>query len=269
MEYLIAVDLEGIGGVVGSPNCTLTESFDYRVATENAVLEINAAVSALFDSGADRVSVWDNHGGGNNIDFGQVDARAEKITVPSGDYRFDFALSHKYDGVIYLGYHSREGTFSGVLAHTYNSKAVQYAKINGVEVGELEIDSYIAATHGISPLLLASDKACVEQFAASSPETVFVTTKYGTGRNSAELRPEEEILKEIYDGVKAALGKKIPPLSIEAPVLLEVRYTRAESAEELYNAAKEDSGIEWVKYGSDTHTLIYKVTRLNRIPHFI
>ena len=269
MEYLVAVDLEGIGGVVGSPNCTLTESFDYELAKENAVLEINMAVKALFDSGATKVSVWDNHGGGGNIDYSLVDSRADKITVPKGDYRFDFATSHNYVGVVYLGYHSREGTFSGVLAHTYNSKAVQYAKINGVEVGELEVDSYIAATHGIAPILLASDKACVEQFAKSSPETVIVTTKYGKGRNSATLRPEEDVLSDIYAGIKEALTKKIPSLSIEAPVLLEVRYSRAERAEELYNAAKEDAGIEWVKYGNDTHTVIYKVTKLNRMPHFI
>ena len=79
MEYLIAVDLEGIGGVVGLPNQTLNGSPDYEVAKENAVKEINAATKALFDGGATKVCVWDNHGGGGNLDFSKIDPRVEKI----------------------------------------------------------------------------------------------------------------------------------------------------------------------------------------------
>lgn len=269
MEYLIAVDLEGIGGVVGAPNETLTASPDYELAKENAVREINIAVKALFDSGADKVAVWDNHGGGGNIDYSKVDSRCEKITVPRGEYRFEFAKKHNFSGVIYLGYHSREGTFGGVLAHTYNSKAVQYAKINGKLVGELEIDTYIAATHNIAPLLVASDKACTQQFAATSPETVYVTTKYGKSRNSADLRDEEDVLSDIYDGVLEALKRNIKPVYIDAPVELEVRYSRAEYAMEQYKISEADDGVEWVKYGDDTHTLIHKITKLNRMPTMI
>ena len=72
MEYLIAVDLEGIGGVVGEPYKTLTESRDYKISTENAAREINSAVKALFDNGATKVAVWDNHGGKNNLDFSKI-----------------------------------------------------------------------------------------------------------------------------------------------------------------------------------------------------
>ena len=172
-EYLIAVDLEGIGGVVGIPNETLSTAPDYEVAKENAIKEINAAAAALFDNGATRVAVWDNHGGGNNLDFSKMDPRTEKVEWRQYPYRMDFAKDYNFKGIIYLGYHSREGTFNGVLAHTYNSKAIQYVKIDSVPVGELEIDSYIAASHGIPPLFCASDKACVDQFSKSSPETVF------------------------------------------------------------------------------------------------
>ena len=76
MEYLIAVDLEGIHGIVGEVNKTLTASKDYPDACYAAALEINAVARALFDSGATKVAVWDNHGGGNNIgkDDGNNDA---------------------------------------------------------------------------------------------------------------------------------------------------------------------------------------------------
>ena len=268
-EYLIAVDLEGIGGVVGIPNETLSTAPDYEVAKENAIKEINAAAAALFDNGATRVAVWDNHGGGNNLDFSKMDPRTEKVEWRQYPYRMDFAKDYNFKGIIYLGYHSREGTFNGVLAHTYNSKAIQYVKIDSVPVGELEIDSYIAASHGIPPLFCASDKACVDQFSKSSPETVFVVTKYGTGRNSAELRDEEEVLREIYDGVAMAMKKNIPILSHSLPLTLEVRYTRSEAAVDFYERGKNDIGVSSVKYGDDTHTLIFDVNSINRVPKMI
>lgn len=38
MEFIIACDPEGIHGVVGEPYKTLNESYDYKAATEGAVL---------------------------------------------------------------------------------------------------------------------------------------------------------------------------------------------------------------------------------------
>ena len=55
MEYLISVDLEGVHGVVGEPYKSLTRASDFDTAVENAYFEINTAVKALFDNGADKV----------------------------------------------------------------------------------------------------------------------------------------------------------------------------------------------------------------------
>ena len=264
-EYLIAVDLEGIGGVVGDPYKTLTESADYELAKTNAVKEINTVVKALFDNGATKVVVWDNHGGGGNLDFSKIDGRVEQVDWRKYPYRLDFSVDYNFLGIIYLGYHSREGSFNGVLSHTYSSKGVQYVKINGKPVGELEIDSYMAAKHNIPPIFLASDDVCVEQFKETSPDTVCVTTKTGTGRNSAILRDEEEVLKEIYDGVVKAINSDIKPIRLPEPFNLEIRYTRGEATPAFYEYAKANDGIISVNYGDDTHTLLFEVGQVNRI----
>ena len=268
MEYLIAVDLEGIGGVAGVPYETLNGSKDYEVAKENAVREINSAVNALFDNGATKVVVWDNHGSGVNLDFSKIDARVEKADWRAYPYRLDFADAYNFKGIIYLGYHAREGTFGGVLAHTFSSVAVQYVKINGAPVGELEIDTYIAATHGIAPLLVASDDVCVAQFKKTSPDTVGVITKIGKGRNSAEFKDEDAVLSDIYSGVTKSLKSDIRPVGISCPLQLEVRYTRAEKAAEMYARAMEIDGLT-VEYGDDTHTLFFEVRAVSRIPRIL
>ena len=149
MRYLIAVDLEGIHGVLGEPYKTLNDTRDYRTAAENAAKEINAAARALLDEGAELVAVWDNHGGGGNIDFASVDEMVARIDPSADEYRFDFAKEQGFDAILVLGYHAMEGTLGGVLAHTMSSKTVQYYKLNGQHVGEVDIDAYIAAAKGI------------------------------------------------------------------------------------------------------------------------
>ncbi|MBE6645494.1 MAG: peptidase M55 [Ruminococcaceae bacterium] len=264
MEYLVAVDLEGIGGVAGEPFQTLTKAKDYSTACENAVREINSAVKALFDNGATRVAVWDNHGGGGNLDFSKIDPRIEQINWRAYPYRIGFSADYNFAGIIYLGYHSREGTFGGVLAHTYNSQAIQYVKVNGAEVGELEIDTYLAAEYGIPPLLVASDDVCVAQFKKTSPDTVGVITKYGKSRNEAEFKDEDTVVQEIYDGVVKSLKSDIKPVGINCPINIEVRYTRAEGAASIYERVSKDDCIT-AKYGDDTHTLFFEITKVNRL----
>ncbi|MBQ8881842.1 MAG: M55 family metallopeptidase, partial [Clostridia bacterium] len=107
-RYLITVDLEGVFGVVGEKNIGLTRSIaDYPVAVANATEEINTAVKALFDCGADEVVVWDGHGGGNNIDFDKIDTRATKIDTRSlyCPQRFDNASLTEFCGAVFIGYH--------------------------------------------------------------------------------------------------------------------------------------------------------------------
>ena len=118
MNFLICVDLEGIHGIVGERYQTLTHSCDYAPACEAAVYEINAVARALFDKGAERVYVWDNHAGGGNVDTSLLDERITPVSHKGYPYRGDFASELSLSGVIFLGYHAKEGTPNGVLAHT-------------------------------------------------------------------------------------------------------------------------------------------------------
>lgn len=266
MEYLIAVDLEGIHGIVGEPFKTLTASFDYNDAVYSAVLEINAAARALFDNGATKVAVWDNHGRGENIDFGLVDSRAIRVSGKGYPRRYDFTLAHNFAGTIFLGYHAKEGTPKGVLAHSYNSTAIQYIKLNGEPIGELGTDSFICEMHGITPIFAASDDRGICEIKEYYPDIETVITKYGRGRNSADFKDRELVLSEIYDGVTAAMKKPHPTITKEftSPSTLEIRYTRAEYAEQVYQKATALSiKTEW---GEDTHTLRFVITKPNEIP---
>ena len=268
MEYLIACDLEGIHGVVGEPyKGLLRELDDYQTAIRNAEKEINAAARALFDSGATKVALWDNHGGGNNIDEKNIDSRVTHVYHIPKKPRFDFAREHNFAGIVFLGYHAREGTLGAVLAHTYSSVSIQYVKLDGKPIGELELDSYICACHGIAPIFAASDDICIKQFNELAPEAVSVITKYAKGRNAAELIDSDTVIKAIYDGVSEATKKPLQPIPYSTPAFAEIRYTRMEKAAEIYAKATE-MGIP-VKYGEDAHILHLTFERLNELPFFL
>lgn len=258
-EFLVAVDLEGIHGVVGEPYKTMTASSDYPLACENAVKEINAVVAALFDSGADKVTVWDNHGSWNNLDRAGIDERVHFINgdTPKKDGRIFFADDHNYEGMICLGYHAMEGTVGGVLAHTFNSIAVQYYKINGVSVGELAVDHYTASEYGFPIFFVASDEAGVREARELIDGVRCVVTKIGRSRNDADFIPEDEVLKSLYSEVRAAVesGVKAKTERLALPAKMEIRYTRMEDAMARLDRLRA-KGFDAV-YGEDAHVVSY------------
>ncbi|MBQ8289756.1 MAG: M55 family metallopeptidase [Clostridia bacterium] len=270
MNILICVDLEGIHGVVGERYQTLTHSCDYKTACEGAVYEINTVARALFDKGAEQVYVWDNHGGGGNIDTSLLDKRITPVSHRGYLYRGDFAKALSLSGVIFLGYHAKEGTPMGVLAHTFSSVGIQYVKLGGTPIGELFVDTHIFADLGVKTLLHAGDDISCNELKGICPDAVCVVTKRGRGRNNAYLRERGEVLDELYSATCASLSLLDKPVALafpDTPETLEVRYTRAERAEDIMRKAGE-LGIP-ARWGDDTHILLFEVTSAKQIPSLL
>ena len=268
-NFLIACDLEGVNNVVGEEYKGLYRGCDeWEKARRQAALEINAVAEALFDTGAVRVDLWDNHGGGGNIDVCDLDRRVKLLEVDKERDRMYFAGD--YDCVIYIGYHAMEGTLGGVLAHTMNSAMNQYYKLNGRYIGEIDMDAYIAASHGVpSGLFIGGDIACL-QARRAVPGIITVVTKREISRNEAEFRDNGELLAEIKQ--KAALAAKtqhgIGVLTY--PSVMEKSFKRTEDAAK--HLARLTS-LEIKAYypdddilGKDAHTV---VSLINGIQDFI
>ena len=77
MRFLVGVDCDGPACVVGDPGKSLSFSRDYAFARAQATREADAAARALFDAGAEKVIIWDNHGLGANLQFDLLDERCE------------------------------------------------------------------------------------------------------------------------------------------------------------------------------------------------
>jgi D-amino peptidase len=264
-KILIALDLEGVNNVKGVPYEALSKDTDeWKIARKQGALEVNAAADALFSAGTDVVALWDNHGGGHNIAPADLNPRITLLDPDLSKPRMYFA--DDYDCVCYFGYHAMEGTLGGVLAHTMSSKTVQFYKLNGKYIGEIDMDAYIAAAHGKpSVFYCAGDIACAQAKRAVSGITI-VVTKHEISRNEADFRDNSELFDEIREKIIESVSSEHGYKKLDFPAVFEKSFKRVEDAEKFL-ARLKGRGIN-ADYlsdevlGKDAHTVVSNVRNI-------
>lgn len=271
-RILLALDLEGVNNVKGVPYEALSKGTDeWKIAKSQGALEINAAADALFRAGAERVDLWDNHGGGHNIDKNDLDPRVTLLDPDLSLPRMYFA--DDYDYVCFFGYHAMEGTLGGVLAHTMSSKTVQFYKLNGKYIGEIDMDAYIAASHGKPSVFFAGGDIACSQAKHAVESIVTVTTKREISRNEAEFRDNEELFAEISKKITEAVKSEHAYRTLAFPAKFEKSFKRVEDTAK-YLARLQKRGIE-AEYltdevlGKDAHTVVSTVYNIEEFIYCI
>ncbi len=261
-KILLALDLEGVNNVHGVPYEALSKETDeWKIARKQGALEINAAARALFRAGAEKVALWDNHGGGHNIDIADLDPRVDLLDPDLTLPRMYFA--DDYDCVCYFGYHAMEGTLGGVLAHTMSSKTVQFYKLDGKHIGEIDMDAYIAASHSKPSVFFAGGDIACSQAKRAVESIITVTTKHEISRNEAEFRDNEELFAEIGEKIVKAVSSEHGYKTLAFPARFEKSFKRVEDAAK-YLSRLQKNGIN-ADYlddevlGKDAHTVVSTV----------
>ena len=267
-KILLALDMEGVNNVVGTPYSGLsTDNEQYPVAIHQAALEINAAADALFNLGVESIDLWDNHGGGHNVIPDELDKRINLLEIDRSRPRMYFAENNKYDCICFFGYHAMEGTLGGVLAHTMNSKAIQYYKLNGRYIGEVDMDSYIAASHGLPSVFFAAGDIACSQAMRILPEIVTVATKKEISRNQAIFRDNEELFNDIREKIRNAVQLDMPIKKLTFPAVMEKSFKRVEDAEKyLIRLQKSNVSADYLDdtvLGKDAHTVVSTVESID------
>ncbi len=267
-KILLALDLEGVNNVCGEPYSGIYRgSEEWETARHQAALEVNSAAQALFDAGVEKVALWDNHGGGNNIVPHELDERIELIEVDKNLPRMYFAENEGFDCICFFGYHTMEGTLGGVLAHTMNSNVNQHYKLDGKYIGEVDIDSYIAASHHMASVFFAGGDITCKQAQRSIPHLTMVVTKKEISRNEAEYTDNNLLFEEIGKKITEAVKTEKPILPCSFPATFEKSFKRTEDAakyllrlhENNIDADYPDDNI----LGKDAHTVVSKIHNIS------
>ena len=169
----------------------------------------------------------------------------------------------EFDALCFFGYHAMEGTLGGVLAHTMNSGMVQHYKLNGKYVGEVDMDAYIAASHGVPSVFFAGGDIACRQAKRAVADIVTVVTKTELSRNDAVYRDDGELMLDIKDGIALAMKGKHTAKALEFPAIFEKSFKRVEDAakyiERLLAFGIEADYPEDEILGKDAHTVASKI----------
>lgn len=264
MKIYICTDLEGISGVV-IKNQGKSQLPEYAVAVRLLLGDLNAAIEGALSGGADEIIVSDSHSSGFNLPLEDLHPAAEYVIgyeAPSKP-RFHF-LDESVDGVILLGYHAMAGTGAAVLDHTMAISAWRNVEINGIPVGEAEIDAAIAGEFGV-PVIMASgdDKLCSEVLRLM-PWASTACVKKGLGRERALIKAPVKARELIFAAAEKAVRNvgNCKPFKFDAPVEIKIEYDVTEHVDRMRFDGKDVIRVDArtvLFRGKDYQDAIYRI----------
>lgn len=221
--YFISADLEGITDVTAW--CETEKGEDgYEAARLQMSRETAAACEAILEAGHE-VVVRDGHGTARNI-LHELLPRGAKLMRGWACHPGSMmaGISEKYDGAIYIGYHSPAGTDGSPLAHTMNKNALNWVKVNDQIASEFTLNSMYAAQMGVPSVFISGDQRICELAKGEIPEITFVSVKECRGNSTFNIHPEEAC-ERIREGVREALNRTVPVRSLPEELVLDVNLT--------------------------------------------
>jgi D-amino peptidase len=235
MKILIAVDMEGISGVVNWDQVSPSH-IEYARFRQIMTEDVNAAVRGAYQAGAELVIVTDGHHSGNNILVEKLDKRARLNSGNGSPLAMIQGVQDGVDGVLLVGYHARAGTPNAILDHTWSSARVANVWLNGKLVGETGLNAAVSGHYNTPVIMVSGDQSvCREALDLLGPiETAVV--KQASGRMSAECLPPEVSQEKICDAASRAVlrlvnGEAPRPLKLPTPVVLAVEFLNSDMAD--------------------------------------
>jgi len=218
MKILIAVDIEGTAGITNS-----REYEHFEFGREWCTLDTNAAIEGALAGGASEIIVSDTHGRHNdNILFDKLHSQARLIRGGKNTplYLLE-GLTNDTDLILLVGWHDKIGG-PGVLSHTFVHKDINSMRINGIEVGEVEIAAGVAGCFGVPIGFISGDDITCEAAKHFLGDIETACVKYAIDRYAADCLPLKQARDLICEMSQKAVERAtdFKPFQFEAPFSL-------------------------------------------------
>lgn len=262
LKIFISVDMEGIGGI-GTPKMTRSGGKDYATSRQLMTDEVNTIVSAIFEFGDADILVNDSHGDMQNLLHLQLDPRVTYLQSNIKPLGMVQGLDKSFDAAIFIGYHAKAGNLGGFLAHT-GSGSVKGLWINGLEVGEGELNALYAGAMGVPVILASGDDKFSEEF-TKTVNTRTVITKTSVGSSAAKLIHPEKVNEMLKNKTIEALKdlKLAKPLSVSNPITIRFKSSTTTRADVVMSipGMKRINGTT-VEYNAKNMDEAYRLIRV-------
>jgi len=235
MKLLIAVDMEGISGVVNWDQVTPNHP-DYAIARKWMVADVNAAIRGAFDAGAQEIIVTDGHNLGNNLLIDELDARVRLNTGTPSTLSMVQGIQENLNGAMFIGYHARAGTSNAILDHTWSSGTIANVWLNNRLVGEVGLNAALCGFYNTAVMMVSGDEAVCSEAIETLGSIEVAVVKRASGRTSAEcLSPklaQEKICEAAARAVHRLSAGDIPePFRMNQPVEVKLEFLNSSMAD--------------------------------------
>ena len=223
-RIFVITDAEGVAGVCHQHQ-TDPQGTDMPELLHG---EVNAAVQGFFDGGADEVTVWDGHGAGTNMSATKIHPRARLILGP---LPLNMTFDRKYTAIAFVGQHAMGNVQHAIMAHSFNSLGVQYMKVNGKPVGEIDIRAELAGEFGTPVIFLSGDQAAADELKVIEPNAVSAVVKTAIQRNTCDSLSAVAARELIQQKARESMSKLgvVKPYVVKGPITLELEFTTRNS----------------------------------------
>jgi D-amino peptidase len=233
MKVFMSVDMEGITGIA-VPAQTAEDHNLYKRGCSFMVGDVNAAIEGALSAGAEEILINDSHGSMTNIELEKLNPKARLLSGMNKPL-FQMEGVQECDAAFFIGYHSKYGTLCSTLDHTYWGSLIDSILINGVEMGEPELNAVLAGAHDVPVVFLSGDEVTcsgAKAFIGEWLETAAV--KRATGRESAICLHPEVTQRLIREGAERGLKRcsDARPCLVDLPLTLDVKFLVSKMADQ-------------------------------------
>jgi D-amino peptidase len=130
------------------------------------------------------------------------------------------------DVVFFVGYHAYSGTGAAVDSHTW-SGSVASVSLNDQIVGETGLNAALAGAFDVPVVLVTGDQAVASEARALLGEIETVVVKESIANRAAQCLHPDVAQERIREGAHRALGRKVSPFVIQAPITLRLAFLHA------------------------------------------
>lgn len=235
MKILIATDMEGITGVTTWDQVTPGHA-EYARFRKLMTQDANAAVRGACDAGADEIIVADGHWNGSNILIEELDPRARLNSGSPSPFSMMQGIDESVDGVMFIGYHARNGSPSAILDHTWSSRTVANIWLNDILTGEYGLNAALAGHFGVPVIMVSGDQTACAQVTELLGDVETAVVKQAAGRFAAEcLAPDvtqEMICLSAERAVQRLVEGEVPdPFVLDTPITVTVEFFASDMAD--------------------------------------
>ena len=232
MKLYISMDLEGIAGVSFWHDIKKGSS-DFKYFKNIVTEQVNNICKSLFEryKSLDKITICDSHSYGENLIYDNLIENVELIKGFPRKYYMMEGLDEGYAGIIYLGYHVGIGKV-GNLDHTYSSSKIYEIKINGKEMNEFYINSFLASEYEIPIISLISGDKLINELKEKHDSIEYIVTKNEIGKFSAKMKNYNNLTKEISERIRLFKDLNLySTIKPKYPLNVEINLTNTKFAE--------------------------------------